>query len=61
MRPPRYRRTVGSEPERIELLGFQVIFLHSEPDSGAALLEWEAPPNAGGIPVHVHDETDEGF
>ena len=52
---------MGAEPERIELLGFQVTYLHSQPNSGVSLLEWRAPPGAGGIPIHVHERTEEGF
>jgi mannose-6-phosphate isomerase-like protein (cupin superfamily) len=51
---------VESSPESLELLGFRVTF-HSQPNSSIALMEWEAPPEAGGIPVHVHEHTEEGF
>ena len=47
--------------DRIGLLGFGVTYLHRETDSGRALLSWDAPPRAGGIPVHVHERTEEGF
>jgi len=38
-----------------------VTYLHDEPDSGYALLSWEAPPGAASPPVHVHHRTEEGF
>jgi mannose-6-phosphate isomerase-like protein (cupin superfamily) len=47
--------------DRIEFLGFGVTYLHSEPGCPVALLHWDAPPGAGGIPVHVHERTEEGF
>ena len=46
--------------ERIDFLGFEVTYLHAEGD-GVAMLEWSAPRGAGGIPIHVHEHTDEGF
>jgi mannose-6-phosphate isomerase-like protein (cupin superfamily) len=49
-----------SEPEAIELLGFRLTF-HSKPGSRIALVEWEAPPVAEGVPLHVHAHTEEGF
>ena len=38
-----------------------VTYVHEDPTSGYALLEWEAPPGAASPPVHVHHRTDEGF
>lgn len=38
-----------------------VTYVHEDPVSGYALLEWEAPPGAASPPVHVHHRTDEGF
>jgi mannose-6-phosphate isomerase-like protein (cupin superfamily) len=38
-----------------------VTYVHEEPASGYALLEWEAPPGAASPPVHVHHHTEEGF
>jgi mannose-6-phosphate isomerase-like protein (cupin superfamily) len=52
---------VESAPEHIEFLGFRVTYLHAEPDSRVALLEWHASAGAGGIPIHVHEHTEEGF
>jgi mannose-6-phosphate isomerase-like protein (cupin superfamily) len=52
---------VAASPQRLELLGFRVTFLHAEPDSPVSMLEWDAPPGAGGIPLHVHERTTEGF
>lgn len=51
---------VESTPESLELLGFRVTF-HSPPNSRVALMEWEAPPGTGAIPVHLHERTEEGF
>ena len=50
---------VTAKPERFELLGFQVTYLHSS--HGFALLQWDAPARAAGIPIHYHDGTEEGF
>ena len=52
---------MASGPERIKLLGFEVTYLHSEPNGRVSLLEWRAGPHAGGIPVHVHAHTEEAF
>jgi mannose-6-phosphate isomerase-like protein (cupin superfamily) len=52
---------VAITPDRVDLLGYEVVYLHSDPDGRMALLEWRAPPNAGGTPVHVHHRTEEGF
>jgi mannose-6-phosphate isomerase-like protein (cupin superfamily) len=49
------------ERERIELVGFEVTYLHSEPDGPVSLLEWHASPGAGGIPIHFHEQTEEAF
>jgi mannose-6-phosphate isomerase-like protein (cupin superfamily) len=38
-----------------------VTYVHEDPASGYALLEWEAPPGAASPPVHVHHHTEEGF
>jgi mannose-6-phosphate isomerase-like protein (cupin superfamily) len=38
-----------------------VTYLHEDPASGYALLQWEAPPGAASPPLHVHHRTDEGF
>jgi quercetin dioxygenase-like cupin family protein len=38
-----------------------VSYVHEDPSSGYALLEWEAPPGAASPPVHIHHRTDEGF
>jgi len=38
-----------------------VRYVHEDPASGYALLEWEAPPGAASPPVHVHHRTEEGF
>jgi len=38
-----------------------VTYLHHEPDSGYALLSWEAPPRTPSPPIHVHHRTEEGF
>ena len=48
-------------PERIQYLGFGLTFLQSQPTNSVSLLHWEAPPRAGGIPIHVHEHTEEGF
>lgn len=39
----------------------KVTYVHEDPASGYALLEWEAPPDAASPPVHVHRRTEEGF
>jgi mannose-6-phosphate isomerase-like protein (cupin superfamily) len=39
----------------------KVSYVHEDPASGYALLEWEAPPGAASPPVHVHHRTEEGF
>jgi mannose-6-phosphate isomerase-like protein (cupin superfamily) len=39
----------------------QVTYVHEDPTSGYALLEWEAPPGAASPPVHIHNRTEEGF
>ena len=39
----------------------KVTYVHADPASGYALLEWEAPPGATSPPVHVHHHTEEGF
>jgi mannose-6-phosphate isomerase-like protein (cupin superfamily) len=52
---------MGAEAERIELLGFEVIFLRSEPHAPVSVLEWHAGPQAGGIPIHFHEHTEEAF
>jgi mannose-6-phosphate isomerase-like protein (cupin superfamily) len=52
---------VASGSERIKLLGFEVTYLHSEPGGRVSLLEWHAGPRAGGIPVHLHERTEEAF
>ena len=39
----------------------KVTYVHEDPASGYALLEWEAPPGAASPPVHVHHRTEEGF
>ena len=39
----------------------KVTYVHEDPTSGYALLEWEAPAGAASPPVHVHHRTDEGF
>jgi mannose-6-phosphate isomerase-like protein (cupin superfamily) len=54
-------RPVPPQPERIEFLGFAVAFLHAEPGGALSMLEWDAPAGAGGIPLHVHEHTTEGF
>ncbi len=38
-----------------------VTYLHDEPDSGYALLSWDAPARTPSPPVHVHHRTEEGF
>ncbi len=38
-----------------------VTYMHDDPASGYALLEWEAPPGAASPPVHIHHRTYEGF
>jgi mannose-6-phosphate isomerase-like protein (cupin superfamily) len=48
-------------PHRIDLLGFAVTELHAGHDGRFSLLRWDAPPGAGGIPLHVHAHTEEGF
>lgn len=48
-------------PERIQFLGFGLTYLQSQPTSSVSLLHWEAPPRAGGIPIHFHEHTEEGF
>jgi mannose-6-phosphate isomerase-like protein (cupin superfamily) len=52
---------MASAPEVIELLGHRVSFLHLDPQSRVSLLEWHAPAGTGGIPIHVHEHTEEGF
>jgi len=37
----------------------KVTFVHEDPASGYALLEWEAPPGAASPPVHIHHHTEE--
>jgi mannose-6-phosphate isomerase-like protein (cupin superfamily) len=39
----------------------KVTYVHEDPVSAYALLEWEAPPGVPSPPVHVHHRTDEGF
>ena len=41
--------------------GVRVSYLHDDPDTGYALLQWDAPEGAPTPPVHVHRQTDEGF
>ena len=47
--------------EAVSIGPLKVTYLHEDPASGYALLEWEAPPGAVSPPVHVHHHTDEGF
>ena len=51
----------SAEPERFDFLGFRVSCLHTDRNSACSVLEWHAPPDGGGPPVHVHDHTEEGF
>jgi mannose-6-phosphate isomerase-like protein (cupin superfamily) len=39
----------------------RVTYVHDDPASSYAILEWEAPPGAASPPVHVHHRTEEGF
>jgi mannose-6-phosphate isomerase-like protein (cupin superfamily) len=52
---------MGHEPESFDPLGFRVTCLHADLGSGLSLLRWDAPAGAGGIPMHLHAETEEGF
>jgi len=48
--------------ERTVPLGAVTVrYVHSDPNSPYALLEWIAPAGSQGPPVHVHHKTDEGF
>jgi quercetin dioxygenase-like cupin family protein len=38
-----------------------VTYLHEDPTSGYALLQWDAPPGAPSPPVHIHHRAEEGF
>ncbi len=39
----------------------RVTYVHDDPASAYALLEWDAPPGAEAPPLHVHRRTEEGF
>jgi mannose-6-phosphate isomerase-like protein (cupin superfamily) len=52
---------MGGELEAFELLGFRVTCLHADRHSRFSLLRWDAPAGAGGIPMHFHAHTEEGF
>jgi mannose-6-phosphate isomerase-like protein (cupin superfamily) len=52
---------MGRGPESFDLLGFRVTCLHADPASRFSLLRWDAPGGAGGIPMHLHAHTEEGF
>ena len=47
--------------ERFHLLGFDVTLLDGGPAASFSVQRWDAPPGAGGIPVHLHRRTDEAF
>ena len=47
--------------ERFDLLGFDVTLLDGGPAASFSLQRWQAPPGAGGIPVHLHRRTEEAF
>ncbi len=49
-------------PESVVSVGpVTVTYVHENPASGYALLEWAAPPGTSSPPVHVHHRTEEGF
>jgi mannose-6-phosphate isomerase-like protein (cupin superfamily) len=52
---------MAGEPESFDLLGFRVTRMHADPASRLSLLRWNAPAGAGGIPMHLHAHTEEGF
>jgi hypothetical protein len=45
----------------VNLLGFDVTAYGSDADAGFSVEAWRSQRAAGGIPVHVHARTDEGF
>ena len=52
---------LAGEAEIVSLPGSRISFVHREPDSAYALVEWVAEPRAPGTPLHIHEVTDEGF
>jgi mannose-6-phosphate isomerase-like protein (cupin superfamily) len=47
--------------EAFELLGFRVTCVHADRQGRFSLLRWDAPAGAGGIQMHFHSHTEEGF
>ena len=47
--------------EAVSVGPIKVTYVHEDPASGYALLEWESPPMAASPPVHIHHRTEEGF
>jgi mannose-6-phosphate isomerase-like protein (cupin superfamily) len=52
---------VTSHVEQFDLLGFGVTLLVGGADAAFSVQRWCAQAGAGGIPVHLHDRTEEGF
>ena len=49
-------------PETVVNVGpVKVRYVHEDPASRYALLEWDSPPGVASPPVHVHHRTEEGF
>ncbi len=41
--------------------GHQVRFVHQQAGAAYSLVEWHAPPDVAGPPLHIHHVTDEAF
>lgn len=56
-----YGEPMARRAMQFELLGFDVRLFESSSATRFSVQEWRAHPGAGGIPVHLHHHTDEGF
>jgi mannose-6-phosphate isomerase-like protein (cupin superfamily) len=52
---------VTGATERFDLLGFDVTLLNGGPAGSFSVQRWQAPGGAGGIPIHLHRQTEEAF
>ena len=52
---------MASDGERFTLLGFDVTLLHGGAEAAFSVQAWRAPSRAGGIPIHLHQRTEEAF